>query len=671
MASNQKIGRNNLCACGSGKKFKHCCALKSSRQASATLNPQLDIQISALLDRAIDHQNASQLGEAEAIYRQILRVDPNNADANHLLGLLGHQIGKHKEAIVLMNKAIELKPNFAEAHCNLGLAKQALGRMDEAREHFKKAIAIDSSLVMAHNNYGNLLCKADKNYAEAMRCFNKVIALDPTFILAYFNLGNTLVTLKQYAKAVTIFQQAVLIAPQSDLAHYNLAKVLLDVWRVDEAIQHYKQALLINPNNTKPLQEMLMVLQYSANVMESELQQACAAFALRHETDFQAQWTGYGNSLNNERLLKIGYISPDLRVHPVTNFIEPVLANHDHTQFEVSVYYCNEVQDNATERLKAYVDHWFDCPLLSDEDLAKRIRDDEIDILVDLSGHTLGNRLLTFVRKPAPIQVSWMGYVGSTGLTSIDYRLTDAVAEPSGAQSSVTPEQPFMLNPIWYVYRPSIKNPTLRNTDALRVNPLPALYNGFITFGSLNNVAKITLPVIALWARVLQSTPNAVLALVSKEDVFLQSEILAAFLLHGISQTRIRFLSFSEENHYLLYHQIDIALDPFPYNGGTTSCDCVWMGVPFITLAGQVFRSRMGTTIANSIGHLEWVAKSEEDYVNIAVALSKDFNQLNQLRLGLRAQMEQSCLMDEAGFTKKLEAAYRTMWADYIKEKAI
>ena len=310
------------------------------------------------------------------------------------------------------------------------------------------------------------------------------------------------------------------------------------------------------------------------------------------------------------------------------------------------------------------VNHWINCSSLSDDSLSERIQKDGIDILIDLSGYTFGNRLLVFARKPAPIQISWMGYVGSTGLKAIDYRFTDVFAEPETTVSQCT-EKPWLLKPVWYVYRPCIKNPKIRDSVEMQVRPTPALENGYVTFGCFNNISKITSKAIGLWSNILKSIPQSNLILVSKIENQLRSKVLAEFSLHGVEANRIIFLDFSKDNHYLFYHQIDIALDPFPYNGGTSTCDAVWMGVPFITLSGEIFRSRMGVTIANNIGHPEWIAKDETAYLQKACSLASDIPKLNVIRQSLRGDMEQSALMDEHSFTVNLEASFRKMWVEY------
>lgn len=658
----------------------------------------MQLQLSMQLDIALEHHNAMRLGEAEAIYQRILQVQPTNADALHLLGLLAHQVDKHELGIELISKAISHKPIFAEAYTNLGLAKQTLGKIDEARKHYEKAIAQNPNLVMAHNNYGNLLFLIDKKYEEAIKSFKNTIQIDPNFFMGHFNLGNVFRTQGNYREAELCLKKALSIAPNSaeayhqlgiayfmqDLfddaiesykkaisidsnlatAHHSLAMATQRIWRIDEAVQHYRDAFDLNSADSTILKDMFLPMQYSSALDEGTINQALLEFAARFESPLMAHWEKHLNTLEPQRKLKIGYVSADLRTHPIANFVEPVFANHNHNEFEIFCYYNNEFEDETTLRLKAMTNHWLFCSM-PDDQLAKRIRDDEIDILVDLSGHTLGNRLLTFAHKPAPIQISWMGFVGSTGLKSIDYRLTDVFVEPNNQQTM--PEQPWELDPIWYVYRPCIKNPARRKAEAMQVMSTPALENKFITFGSLNNISKVTPKAAQLWSRILESNPDSKLLLVTKDENVIRPNVLAQFQRNNIEKERIIFVDYSKDNHYLLYHQIDIALDPFPYSGGTTTCDGLWMGVPFITLAGDVFRSRMGVTIAQNVGHPEWIAEDETAYVKNACRLAADIPKLNVLRLGLRAEMESSPLMDEQGFTLKLEAAYRQMWIKYCE----
>jgi predicted O-linked N-acetylglucosamine transferase (SPINDLY family) len=348
----------------------------------------------------------------------------------------------------------------------------------------------------------------------------------------------------------------------------------------------------------------------------------------------------------------------------VVNFIEPLLANYSHSDFEVYCYYSYDFEDETTLRLKSLVDHWVFCNI-SDELLAKRIQEDKIDILIDLSGHTAGSRLLTFAYKPAPIQISWMGYVGSTGFNSIDYRFSDPLLEYQTKDSPLKKEIPLLLNPIWYVYRPCIKNPQLRESREMQVKPTPAMTNGYITFGCFNNMSKITPKAIAVWSTILKNLPTSKIILISNNEENIRSNVINEFRLNDIDQEQLLFLDFSNDNHYLLYHQVDIALDPFPYNGGTTTCDGLWMGVPFITLEGNSTRSRMGVTLANNIGHPEWVAKNEKSYIEKSIKLSSDISQLNKLRLSIRSKMENSPIMDENAFILVLEAAYRKVWQEY------
>jgi protein O-GlcNAc transferase len=696
--SKNKTGRNDPCYCGSGKKFKHCCFfINEINVTQPQLTPQLQLQISMQIDIALEHHNAMRIGEAEQIYRQILQIDPSNPDANNLLGLLAHQVGENQLATELINKAISIKPNFAEAYSNLGIVMHAIGNIDDARKNYKKAISLNPNLVMTYNNYGNILFLNDRKHSEAIECYQKAIKINPNFFLGHLNLANVYKEQENFLEAEKHYQYALILAPESSdaylelgylfnmqnkiseaidcfrnsiklnpslvSAHYALADILIRTWRIDEAIEHYQIATNLEPDFQR-LQNLLLFMQYSGNINDIEIDNKLTELAKKYEYPLFNDSPKHKNTLNPKRRLKIGYVSADLRTHPVVNFIEPVLENYSHSDFEVYCYYSYDFEDETTLRLKSLVDHWVFCNM-SDELLAKRIQDDEIDILIDLSGHTAGSRLLTFAYKPAPIQISWMGYVGSTGFKSIDYRFSDPFLEYQTTDSPLKEEIPLLLNPIWYVYRPCIKNPQLRISKEMQVENTPAISNGYITFGCFNNLNKVTPKTIVVWSTILKTLPTAKIILISNNEVNIRSNVLNEFSLNDINKEQIIFLDFSDENHYLLYHHIDIVLDPFPYNGGTTTCDGLWMGVPFITLEGKSTRSRMGVTLANNIGHPEWVAKNEAGYIEKSIKLASNISQLNQLRLSLRSNMENSPLMDENAFILCLEATYKKIWEEY------
>jgi predicted O-linked N-acetylglucosamine transferase (SPINDLY family) len=355
--------------------------------------------------------------------------------------------------------------------------------------------------------------------------------------------------------------------------------------------------------------------------------------------------------------LKVGYVSPDFYNHAVAYFIEPVLANHDRSQVEIFCYHSRTHDDHVTERLRALADHWIPCRNMSDEQLAAQIRADGIDILVDLAGHTGYNRLLTFARKPAPVQVTYLGHPATSGLTAMDYRLTDIHAEPPGMTEQFNVEQLWRLPEIFCCYRAQDNSPGV-------IDHPPLEDNGYVTFGCFNNFSKVTDPVLALWARVLDKVPASrlMLEIRSVDDPAFRAQIESRCARLGFPLERLVLVPRKKENQYILYNRIDIALDPFPCNGGTTSLDTVWMGVPFVTLAGKHFSSRMGVTVLTNAGLPELIAYSEDEYVDIASALALDIDRLKTVRAGLRERVKASPLMDAARFTSHLEQAYRGMW---------
>ncbi len=667
-------------------------------------SPTMLERVDALLDAAIDLHQQFKLEQAEALYRQLLQLQPNNVDALQLLGLLAHQVGQHEVAINLINSAILYDPKHAEAYNNLGLSKQAIGKIEEARAHFLKAISLDPKMVTAINNYASLLHLQDKDLNKAIVYYKKALAIDPQFSMAQFNLGNAYNALNQFALAKSHYHKALAISPNNAQVHYALGSLDLDegnlknaiqhfrhaiafepnfalahhalaismqrICEIDEAIANYQKAFELNPEKCDAFQGKFLAMQYSTHFTESMIAQCCKEFSERYETPLIPEWGNYKNILTTKRRLKIGYVSADLRAHPVANFILPVIKNHDSALVEVYCYYNNDHQDQVTDLFKSHVQHWFNVSSLTDEALAKQIREDEIDILFDLAGHTHGNRLMTFARKPAPIQISWMGYLGSTGLSAIDYRISDSILEPIGATNNQTPESPLHMNKLWYVYQPCIKSVDLISAPEMQVTPTPALQNGYITLGSFNNVSKFNASVTSLWANILKAMPTAKLAIVAEENELSREKVWQSFSSAGVNKDQILFLDYAKDNHYLLYRQIDIMLDPFPYNGGTTTCDAIWMGVPFITLEGESVRARMGTTIAYHINHVEWIAKTREEYLEKVIHLANDVEALNLLRLKLRDNLLKSPLLDAVGFTQDFEKALCTIWANYCKQHA-
>ena len=366
------------------------------------------------------------------------------------------------------------------------------------------------------------------------------------------------------------------------------------------------------------------------------------------------------NDADPGRRIKVGYVSADFRDHAVAYFIEPVLAHHAHDKFEIFCYYNHIRTDAVTKRLQGYVDHWRTIAGLSDDEADRLIREDQIDILVDLAGHTALNRLPVFARKSAPVQVTWLGYLNTTGLASMDYRITDVWASPPGESDRYNTETLLRMPDSQWCYHPPPKAP--------RVNDLPALESGQITFGSFHTLAKITPLITRLWSDVLNAIPASRLLMVARglEQQQTKEEVQSRFARHGIEAGRIDFLgSQSFENYLRLHQQIDINLDTSPYTGGTTTCHSLWMGVPVITLAGKTATSRGGASLLNALGLSDLVAQTEEEYINIARKLSADRTGLRSMKLDLRSMMARSPLTNGEQFTQYLERIYREIWASW------
>jgi predicted O-linked N-acetylglucosamine transferase (SPINDLY family) len=428
----------------------------------------------------------------------------------------------------------------------------------------------------------------------------------------------------------------------------HLGNSLLRQGRSGEALSAYQRAITLDPQFRT---NYLLALQYAEGVEADEIAKEHRAFGdfvegemLRGQAKFEHERARAGK-------VRVGFVSGDFRNHSVAYYIEPLLANYDRTKFEITLYYSMAHEDAISQRLAKQADHWVNVASLDDRKFAQRVYDDRIDILIDLSGHTGRNRLVAFAYKPAPMQVTWLGHPNTTGLRTIDYRITDAVCDPQGMDYRYS-EKLLRLPEVFCCYRPMIRRPEARESAEYAVKPTPALRKGHITFGTCNNLAKLTDQVVRVWSRVLKEVPTATLLIEAPglRQPELQAQLLARFSAQGIGRERLRLLNRDASQQYLVYNEIDIALDPFPANGGTTTCDLLWMGVPLVTLQTDAFVGRMGSTFLIGCGHPEWIAHSDEDYVAIARRLAGDIPALDHIRQQLRSQFEHSPAMRETPF---------------------
>jgi protein O-GlcNAc transferase len=631
---------------------------------------------------------------ALACYQEAMRLDPRNKIAPINVANILFDLGREAEAEPMLRKAIARAPNAATAHLNLGKLLKNSGRSEEAADCLRRALLISPYLADAALHLGELEMAAGR-CQEAVELFRLASTGAPKNATAHLLLADALRETEQYDQSIVAYRRCLEVDPREKGAHNNLGCVLQLGGLVGPSIESAQRALEIDPDfvdarctlagglaqsgdtaaadesyRTAVQQSALYAAfaGYLMNVSYLGTADVAAVFARHREFDERygsrvERHTGHGNDADAGRRLRVGYVSADLRRHSVAYFIEPVLEAHDRERFEVYGYFNHASGDEVSERLRAQVDGWVPCVRLSDEELAQRIRADRIDILVDLAGHTAGNRLLTFARKPAPVQVTYLGYPTSTGLSAIDYRLTDWEVDPHGYEA-FNAERPIRLEHSYYCYRPFERSPP--------VSVLPARQAGHITFGSFNNFAKASPETLELWARVLEAVPGSRLLLKAKSlgDAGVRAGVLERLTRLGVEAERVELRGWEGEvgGQLVLYGQMDIGLDTYPYNGGTTTCEALWMGVPVVTLAGATHASRMGASLLKAAGLGQLVARSAEHYVRIAQELAQDRDGLEAMRSGMRERLRGSALLDEHGFTRGLEAAYRQMWRNWCEQ---
>ena len=609
-------------------------------------------------NRGNGHMAKSEWDLALASYRQAVSIDPGYAAAHNNIGLVYLHQGRLAPAIACFQQALALEPSLAQAHLNLGNAYKSQGRLEEALVCFNTALALNPRLPEVHNNLG-VLFQERGQAADALMSFAKAIALKPDFAEAHNNRGTVLREQGKLEEALACFHSAVTLKPDFALALNNIGTVAQDRGYFDEAYAQYRTALALKPDYADCMSNFLLAAQYDPRYSASALYAEHLRFSERFEKPLQREWPKHAEPLATNRRLRVGFVSGDLRTHPVGFFVENMLGHIDKHELDISLYPTTSLVDDVSQRLRGLGVTWHPLVGLSDDDAAQCIINDGIDILVDLSGHTADNRLLIFARKPAPIQVSWL-YFSTTGLRSIDYVLCDRHVMPP-AEEVYFVERPWRLPDSYLCFTPP--------RDEIPVEALPASRNGYATFGCFNNLTKMNDAVVQCWARVLQAVPDSHLFLKSKQlnDPAIQLTALKRFREHGIDSDRLILEGPSPRSQYLAcYNRVDIALDPFPFPGGTTTVEALWMGVPVLGRRGTRFISRAGESILKTVGLHEWLADDDGAYAAKAAAFSADREALAALRSSLRARLLASPLCDAQRFASNLEAAFRAMWVDFV-----
>jgi protein O-GlcNAc transferase len=597
--------------------------------------------------------------EAIAAYRRAAALKPGYAEARGNLALAlrskGDAAATADEAVAAYREALALRPELAEVHYNLANVLADGGQLEEAIAEYRQAVAHRPTLAEGFGNLGNAL-RARGKIEEAIAAYRQAIGLREAFPEAHNNLGNALRDRGWTDEAVAAYRRAIALQPDLAEAHSNLGNALKDRGELDEALACYRGALAARPDFPAAASNLVYTMQFHPDVDASALADEHRRWNDRFAEPLRQAIRPHENDRDPHRRLRIGYVSPDFREHPVGRFLLPLLAHHDRRAAEVIAYAQVASPDGMTQRLRGHTGTWRNIVGLTDEQATEMIRRDRIDVLVDLTMHMDQNRLLVFARKPAPVQVTYLAYCASTGLAAMDYRLSDWLLDPPEMDESVYSEKTVRLDGCYWCYEAPVGAP--------EVGSLPAAAGG-VTFGCFNNFCKITQPTWAAWAEILHQTPGSHLLLFAHEGSHRQHA--QDMLEHdGIDPARLRFVGKVSLVDYLRgHHAIDIALDTFPYGGGTTTCDALWMGVPVVSLTGATAVGRGGLSILSALGLPELVARTPGEYVQIAGQLSADLPRLAKYRATLRGRMRQSPLMDAARFAASVEAAYRRMWRNW------
>jgi predicted O-linked N-acetylglucosamine transferase (SPINDLY family) len=650
----------------------------------------------AALNHAMGLHQAGRFADAAGIYQRLLELIPDSHDVRHLQGLALFDLGRPDEGIRLMEEALARNPGAGHYYNNLGSRLIDHGDLKRAEQLLTEGATRSPGCPATRYNLGNALFRQGK-YLPAIACYREALALRPDFAmcdlqlgLALHNAGLRAEALTHYQAAVAAhpddpalrinhgamlqsecdldgaaaaFREAVRLTPQDATPLNNLAVVMKEIGEIGEATRLLRRCVELKPASLEIHSNLILTLHYDPTATADDLKSAHEGWNSRHATPTRA----YVNLPEPGRRLRLGFVSPDLRDHVVGRALLPSFRRLDPAHFELFCY-GNTVADPISEEFRARCHTWRELGTKTAEQLAETIRADGVDILIDLALHTSDNRLDVFALKPAPLQVSWLGYPESSGLATMDYRLTDARLEPPTGNRLAHPhEQAWLLPDCWTCYEPPVGFP--------EVNASPASSGRPFTYGSFNNNCKINGDVLDAWARILLATPGSRLKLLAKQGTH-RRRFVDELVRRGIEAERIQFADYvpaaaelSQGGLLARYHDIDVALDTFPYGGMTTTLDALWMGVPVVSLIGERNLGRAGLSLLSNVGLSEFATKDADGYVDVAVKLAHDLPRLADLRVSLRERMRASPILDAAGYTRKVEAAFRGMWLEWCRRQ--
>ena len=600
--------------------------------------------------------------EAVASYDKAIALKPDFAGALNNRGNALRELLRFDRALVDFDRAIAIKPDYADAFNNRGNVLKELMRFDQALGNYDRAIEIKPNYADAHSNRGIILLELNR-HDEALVKFDKALEIEPDLATALNGRGNALRGLLRFDDALACFDKAIEIKPQFAEAFSNRGIVLTELMRFDEALGSFDRAIAIKPDSAAGISNKIFHLDFSATGFEK--QQDARKDWWRHIGSKIATGSNlqHRNGCEPGRRIVLGYVSSDFRQHSAAAAVKPILRQHDEARFQVICYSCSIAEDDVTADFQQLAHTWRNVSQFSDDRLAEQIQDDKVDILIDLSGHSAGNRLGVFARKPAPIQVTAWGHATGTGLPTIDYLFSDVVAIPSVVRH-LFPEKIYDLPCLVTIDHPP---------GALRSLAAPVLSNQCVTFGVFNRVSKISDVALGVWARILHATPRSKLLIkdAALDSEFVRDRLKEKFAIHEISGDRIGLLGrTSRDEHLAAFKDVDISLDPFPWGGGVSTWESLHMGVPVVAMLGNGVSSRVAGAIAASIGLSEWVAESVESYLSIAVKFASQPGVLAKLRHELPTRISNSAAGNGAAYTRAVEDAYEAMWRNYCRKSA-
>ena len=608
----------------------------------------------AFSNKASAYRELEQFEAAIDTYQIAIEQKPEFADARYNLGSLLQSQNRLDEAISHYEETLTLRPDFVEAHFNLGNAKKDQNKLDEAIPYYQTVVSLLPDHAEAYNNLGITLRGLDR-LAEAIDSFRTALDLNPVYADAHYNLGDLMRHIMDLEAALESLKRCLALKPEHAEACNSLGMVYQAIGDQKQAEHYYRKSMAIDPSFVKAHSNLLFLAHYLPGSTHQSLHQLHRSWDLKHARPYQSCWQEHTNAKDPNRKIRIGFVSPDLGRHPIGYFVIGLFKHLNNSQFEI-ICFSDRNPDDQTETIRQASGEWHDTRGIDNDGLYDLIRQKSIDVLIDLAGHSANNRLIVFARKPAPVQVAWAGYVGTTGLSAMDYLISDRYSTRTD-EDQFYEEELLRMPDGWLCYTPPDYAPA--------VGPVPSITNKTVTFGSFNNPSKLNEQLIGVWSNVLHNAPSSRLLLKYRgiDHPYNISRLEKLFQTNGIDSSRVIYEGWSPHEELLArYHTVDIALDPIPYSGGLTTYEALWMGVPVITMPGSTFASRHSESHLQALGLPDLVAHNHNDYVNLAVKMANSPDILSSMRNDLRPRMEASSICDYAKFSDEFGRLMRRVW---------